>query len=122
MTQKVGRHKEDNSQIRERFRELCFAAGLQHVAVRDDHAVEVPFEDFRDGFARGFAVAYHQSNEAMRSEAAAAADQRIEEACVFEIRGDVEDQIGENRGAGWAMEKHHFVQTGRTFEEMLIDL
>ena len=47
------------SQVRERCGEFYFAAGFQHGAVCYDHAIEIPFENFCDGFARGLAVANH---------------------------------------------------------------
>jgi hypothetical protein len=37
-----------NSEVRVRRSKLRFAARFQHVAVRHDHAIEIPFENFRD--------------------------------------------------------------------------
>ena len=80
--------------------EFCVAAGFEDVAVSNDHPIEVPFEDFRDRFARSFAVADCLLDQAMRSEGTASADESVEDSRLLEIGRHVEDQVRENHGAG----------------------
>src|SRR5579862_10030119 len=58
----------------------------------------------------------------MGSETTAAAHEGIENSRIFEIRRNIEDEVGENRGAARAVKKHHFVQPSRALEQVLIDL
>src|SRR5262245_32906825 len=60
--------------------ENAVAAGLEHVAVRDDDAVEVPGEDLLEALARRVAVADQQRIELRGAELAVAADQPHEPA------------------------------------------
>src|SRR5208283_4166116 len=104
------------------LREFFVAARLKDVAVRYDHALEVPLENLRDRFARGFAVANRQPNQAMRSELAPAANHRIEDAAALEIRRHVEDQVREYSCPARPMKKYHLVQLRRALEQVLLDL
>src|SRR5262249_14874845 len=66
-------------------------AGLEHVAVRHDDAVEVPAEHPVHRAARGTAITDHRADETVRAEAAGCAGDPVEEPRASRTpRGDVE--------------------------------
>src|SRR5262249_58020746 len=84
---------------RECGREPFAPAGLEHVAVRHDDAVEVPAEHPVHRAARGTAITDHRADETVRAEAAGCAGDPVEEPRASRTpRGDVEGEIGQHQG------------------------
>src|SRR5262245_19203347 len=107
---------------RECGREPFAPAGLEHVAVRHDDAVEVPAEHPVHRAARGTAITDHRADETVRAEAAGCAGDPVEEPRASRTpRGDVEGEIGQHQGAAGRVDEHDLVQHRSPAEEVLVD-
>ena len=101
--------------------ERSVAAVLQHVAVRDDHAIEVPGEDALEALRaprrdRGSARDRASRGRSGRSSAAAASAS----ASARRPRAEVEGEVAEDERAAGAVEEDDLVLVGAPAEEDLI--